>query len=489
MSVLDLLVVGGGITGLGVARLAAHNGLSVAVLERADLGAGASSATSHMLHGGLRYLEHGQFGLVREALRERARVARLAPELARPTRFLLPFRRGDRRPPWQIGVGLTLYDAFAGRSPADPTAGGRRLAPHSRVPAAAARALEPELDSEGLKGAAIYSDIVMDDVRLAVAVARDAADHGAAIHTYTEAIAARRLPDEAIEVTAHGPDGERRLAARAIVNASGAWGDDVRRRLVTSLDPGAPDPEPILRPSRGIHLVYPSLTRGHGLLLTARADGRVWFVIPFAAWSLVGTTEVEVASPPGAGELAPTLDEVRYLRAELAAALPGPAGTPVIAATCGIRPLLAAAGGVGEASREHRVVEDGPILTVAGGKYTTFRVMARDTLARVLARRGHGVRPILDRLAPLPRPLGDGHPVERLAEFAVDSEFARRIEDVLRRRTRLWLAPDRGRVAASTVAEVMARKLGWDDPRRRLEIERYQASLADEERLLARARG
>src|SRR5262245_7655040 len=401
-----------------------------------------------MLHGGLRYLEHGHLGLVREALRERFEVATLAPELARPTRFLLPLRRGDRRPPWQIGVGLSIYDAFAGR---------RGLVRHSRVRADAARALEPELAPEGLKGAALYSDIVMDDVRLAVAVARDAAAHGAEIQTWTEAIAARPLPDELVEVTTRGPEGERRFRTRAVVNASGAWSDDTRRRLVTSFTPGRPDPEPILRPSRGIHLVYPALTRGHGMLLTARSDGRVLFVIPFGAWSLVGTTEVEVGSPPRPGEIAPTIDEVRYLRAELAAALPGPAGTAVLATTSGVRPLLAGTGGVGEASREHRLIEDGPILTLAGGKYTTFRVMARDALARVVARRGHGGRPIVDPLDPLPRPLSDGHPIERVAEFAVDAEFARRIEDVLRRRTRLWLTPDRGRVAASTVAEVLAR--------------------------------
>jgi glycerol-3-phosphate dehydrogenase len=431
-----------------------------------------------MLHGGLRYLEHGHFGLVRESLRERTEVAKLAPELARPTRFLVPLRHGDRRPPWQVGVGLALYDAFAGR---------RGLARHTRVGAGEARALEPDLAPEGLRGAALYSDVVMDDVRLAVAVARDAAAHGAEIHTWTEAIAARPLPDEVVEVTARGPDGERRFAARAVVNATGAWSDGVRRRLVTSFTPGRADPVPILRPSRGTHLVYPALTRGHGLLLTARADGRVCFVVPFGAWSLVGTTEVEVSSPPRADEMAPTLDEVRYLRAELAAALPHPAGTPVLATTCGVRPLLAGTGGVGEASREHRLIEDGPILTLAGGKYTTFRVLARDALARVRAQRGHGRRPIVDPLDPLPRPLSDGHPIERLAEFAVESEFARRVEDVVRRRTRLWLTPDRGRVAAQTVAEVLARRLGWDDARRRDELERYLASLADEERLLARA--
>jgi glycerol-3-phosphate dehydrogenase len=477
---LDLVVVGGGITGLGIARLAARNGFTVAVLERGDLAAGASSASSHMLHGGLRYLEHGHYRLVRESLRERSAVARLAPELAHPTRFVLPFHRGDRRPPWMLRAGLMLYDTLAGRA---------NLAPRAVVRAREALALEPDLAPAGLLGAGLYSDVVMDDARLAVAVARDAMAHGAAIHTWTEALAARPSGGDRVEVVARDAlgGGELRLTARAVVNAAGPWADEVRRRLVCSLTPGAPDPPPLLRPSRGVHLIFPALTRGHGLLLTARSDGRVFFVVPFAGMSLVGTTEVEVPSPPAPADLRPSVEEIRYLRTELARALPGPARALVLAVTSGVRPLLAAGGTVGEAPREHRVVEDGPILTVAGGKYTTFRVMARDTLTRVAARLGRAGRPLHDPLEPLPRPLDPDHPVDRLAEFAVESECARRVEDVLRRRTRLWLTPDRGRVAAAGVAAVLARRLGWDEPRRRDELQRFHDALADEDRLLRRA--
>ncbi len=480
MTPLDLVVVGGGVTGLGVARLAARNGLAVAVLERGDLASGASSASSHMLHGGLRYLEHGRLRLVREALRERAAVARLAPDLAQPTRFMLPFHRGDRRPPWMARAGLLLYDLLAGRA---------SLAPHGAIRAREALALEPDLAPSGLLGAGLYSDVVMDDARLAVAVARDAAAHGAALHPWTEAIGARPARAERVEVLARDAlgGGERSLTARAVVNAAGPWADEVRRRLVCSLTPGAPDPPPLLRPSRGAHLVFPALTRGHGLLLTARSDGRVFFVIPFAGMSLVGTTEIEVSSPPRPAELRPDVEEIRYLRAELTRALPQPARAPVLAVTSGVRPLLATSGSVGEAPREHRVVEDGPIVTIAGGKYTTFRVMARDTLERLAVRLGHVGRPLRDPLEPLPRPLGPQHPVERLAEFAVESEFARRVEDVVRRRTRLWLTADRGRAAAGEIAAAMAQRLGWDEGRRRDELQRYYDALADEERLLRRA--
>ncbi|TMQ71014.1 MAG: glycerol-3-phosphate dehydrogenase/oxidase [Candidatus Eisenbacteria bacterium] len=477
---LDLVIVGGGITGLGVARLAARNGLTVALLERADLAAGASSASSHMLHGGLRYLEHGHYRLVREALHERTAVSRLAPGLTRPTRFVLPSYRGDRLPRWMVRAGLTMYDLLAGRA---------NLAPHASVRAAEARALEPDLAGDGLLGAGLYTDVVMDDARLAIAVARDAAAHGALIHTRTEALAARPGPVGGIEVVArdHHAGRELHLEARAVVNATGAWGDEVRRRLVCSLTPGAPDPAPLMRPSRGVHLVFPALTRGHGLLLTARADDRVIFVIPFAGVSLVGTTEVEVASPPPACGGAATIEEIRYLRAELARALPRPSRAPVLAVTSGIRPLLAAGGAVGEAPREHRVVEDGPILTIAGGKYTSFRLMARDTLAVLATRLGRAGRPFHDPIEPLPTPLGDDQPAERLAEFAADAEFARSVEDVVRRRTRLWLTPDRGRVAAGPVSVALAARLGWDETRRRDELQRFHDALADEDRLLRRA--
>ncbi len=180
---VDLLVVGGGITGLGVARLAARQGLSVALIERGDLASGTSSASSHMLHGGLRYLEHGRLALVRESLAERAALAHMAPALAHPRRFVVPVYRGARLPLWKLRAGLALYDLLAGH---------QGLAPHAAARPRELLALEPGLAPDGLTGAGLYSDVVMDDGRLAVLVARDAAMHGAALHTYTEFTAARR---------------------------------------------------------------------------------------------------------------------------------------------------------------------------------------------------------------------------------------------------------------------------------------------------------
>ena len=359
----DLLVIGGGITGLGIARLAARNGFSTVLLERGDFASGTSSRSSHMLHGGLRYLEHGHFTLVRESLAERAVLSRMAPRFAEPRRFVVPLYRGDRLDPWRLRVGLSIYDAFAGSD---------AFSHHAMVRAREALALEPELEPEGLRGAGLYSDVVMDDARLAVAVARDAAAHGARLHSYCEMVGARpgQQPGT-LDVQAHDVlDGGRLdLTARVVVNATGPWCDATRIRLARALTPGAPDPAPLLHPSRGIHLVFPAITRGHALLLGARRDGRVFFVLPFAGLSLVGTTEVETESPPCEGAAQPTVEEVRYLREELERALPMTRRLPPLAVFGGLRPLLDSGGAVGGASREHRIVEERGVLSIAGGKY------------------------------------------------------------------------------------------------------------------------
>jgi glycerol-3-phosphate dehydrogenase len=475
---VDIAVIGGGITGLAVARLGARSGFRCTVLERGDLASGTSSASSHMLHGGLRYLEHGRFALIREALAERRAVSRMAPALAAPQRFLVPLYRGDRVGPWRLRAGLTAYDWLAG-----PHA----LAPHRVVRAAEARALEPALEPRGLRGAGLYSDVVVDDARLAIAVARDAAAHGADIRTYTEVSGARPAGDGAVELlAADSLTGEVvAVVARAVVVAAGPWTDEVRLRLARALAPGSPDPEPLLRPSRGVHLVYPAVTAGHGLVPVARSDGRVFFVVPFGSHALVGTTEVEVPSPPPASAWRATLEEVRYLRRELARVLPETAHTPPLGLLSGLRPLLRSEQDeVGSASREHRVLEENGVIVVAGGKYTTFRVMARDVIGAVARRLRPGGAPPADGAGPLPPPVAPGAGIERAVEFAVEHEFARRVADVIRRRTRLWLEPDRGRVAAPLVAAAMARRLGWSAERARDEVRYWESLLWEEEALI-----
>jgi len=479
-SQFDLIVIGGGITGLGVARLAARNGWRCAVLERDDLASGTSSASSHMMHGGLRYLEHGRFSLIRESLAERHAVHRMAPRLTRPCRFLVPLYRGDRVGPLKLRAGLWLYDRLAGAHP---------FSPAQVVRAYEAVILEPGLERRGLSGAGLYTDVVMDDARLAVAVARDAAAHGATIRTYTEVTGARpSSKGSGIELIAVDrlEGGEQAFTAPIVVNATGPWADAVRLVLARALAPGAPDPSPLLRPSRGVHLVYPALTDGHGLVVTARSDGRVFFVVPFGDRSLVGTTETELASPPGPDSWRPSIDEVAYLRTELRRVLPGAAEAPPFAVLSGIRPLLRSDDDADTASREHAVVEEHGVLTVAGGKYTTFRVMAHDVLAHAARKLGRARRTFDDPPAPLPAPVADDTDLERLAQHAVEHEFARRLADVLRRRSRLWLTPDRGRIAATPIVAVMARTLGWDAARARAEFQDYDARLWEEETLIQR---
>jgi glycerol-3-phosphate dehydrogenase len=432
-----------------------------------------------MLHGGLRYLEHGRFSLVREALAERVQVSRLAPALAHPVRFMMPLRKGDRVGPWRLRAGLALYDMLAGRT---------AMSPHVMADARQARSLEPALEAQGLRGAGLYSDVVMDDTRLAIAVARDAAANGAEILTRTELVAAR--PDgssgrQLIEARRHEAGGTISLRARLVVNATGAWADRTRATVLGMLQPGASDPPRLLRPSRGTHLVYPALTRRHGLV-TIAGDGRVFFVVPFAGRSLVGTTEVETASPPTDAQRRPSADEIRYLAGEVSRILPAAARMHPVAVYGGVRPLLAAVEGVSRASREHRIVEDGALLTIVGGKYTTFRVMARDLVVRAAAILQREVIPKDDSTDPLPVYNSDTPDHEGFAEHAIEHEWARTLEDLIRRRSTRWLADDRGLMAARRMAPILGRKLGWEPAREKDEIERFEASVRDELLMLDR---
>ena len=475
----DLLVLGGGITGLGIARLAARAGWPVTVVERDDIGTGASSASSHMLHGGLRYLEHGRFSLVREALSERMAVARMAPALARPVRFMVPLRKGDRVGPLRLRAALALYDVLAGRAAPSP---------YVMANARQALALEPGLESVGLRGAGTYSDMVMDDARLNIAVARDAAAHGAEIVTRTELVAARPDPATGRQVVElrHRDSGEvTAFQTRLIVNATGAWADRTRAIVLGMLQPGNPDPPRLLRPSRGTHLVYPALTQGHGIV-TLAGDGRVCFVVPFAGRSLVGTTEVETASPPADAQRRPSPDEIRYLADAVARVLPGAARQHPLAVFAGVRPLVSAEEAVGEASREHRIVDDGTLLTIVGGKYTTFRVMARDLVALATRKLQREVAPE-DCTDPLPAPLPHNTSDEAFAAHAVEHEWAHSLDDLVRRRSTRWLADDRGLSAARRMAPVLARRFGWDAAREKDEIERFESAVRDELLMLDRA--
>lgn len=479
----DLLVVGGGIQGAAVARDAALRGLRVLLLERGDIASGTSSRSSKLIHGGIRYLETGQFRLVREALRERALLLELAPEYVRPLPFLIPHYRGEGRSRLAVRAGLALYAALAGR---------HRLADHRTVGASEALALEPALRPEGLLGASLYWDAQMDDAMLCVAVALDAERAGAALHTYTELV---RLAPEGSRWRGRfrdvdtGEEGE--AEARSVVNAAGPWAEDVRALV-------RPFPRAGIRRTRGTHVVLPGFTRERALLLSARRDGRVFFVLPWGDFSLVGTTDVDDATAPERVKARP--EDIRYLLEETARVLPRHDPVP--------RPLRAFAGvrslAQGSAirpwanSREHRILENGSMLTLIGGKYTTHRSMAERVVDRVARSAGIRAGPCRTRTTPLPggraqtiAALAARHPgrlkgagsleiTEAEAVYAIQAERARHLEDVLERRTRLWLCAEAMGRAAEPAAAWMAPHLGWDQAARDREVYRVANALDDE---------
>jgi len=368
----DLLILGGGITGAGIALDAATRGLRVALIDKGDFSSGTSSLSSKLVHGGLRYLEYGDLSLVYEALHERTRLLHNAPHLVWPLSFLIPFRSGERVPPWKWRLGLLLYDLLAG-------AGNLR---RSRLISPARLMREaPMLRPAGLLGTAAYADAQMDDARLVIAVLRSAHAHGAALANYVEAVAFEE--GGAVRAVDHLGSGGRelRIAARQVVNATGPWVDHVRRLAGAA--------EPVLAPTQGVHLVAPGRRLAHGFLLLHPQDGRVFFVLPWLGKTLIGTTDTE--APAGPDRPAVTDADIAYLLAGHNHHLePALTRADLLGHFAGIRPLLRSRPGQPSArSREFQVVAGpGSLLSVAGGKYTTYRHMAEVAVDCVVERLG-----------------------------------------------------------------------------------------------------
>jgi len=371
---VDLLVIGGGITGAGVARDAALRGLDVALIDGQDFGAGTSSRSSRLIHGGLRYLEQARLHLVFEALRERRILLRLAPHLVRPVPFVLPVFRGDRVPRWKTALGLTLYDLLAGRG---------NVRRHRTLGKRALLDLEPLLRERGLTGGALYHDAQCDDARLTIATIRAAAGHGALVANHVAVTGlirdGARVVGALLRDRITGEDGEAR--ARVVVNATGPWSDRLRRLE----DPAA---LPILRPTKGSHLVVRAARVGnrHAVIFTSPVDGRVMFVLPWGDWTYIGTTDTDTAESPE--EVRPTEEDLVYLLRSANALYPGAHLGPedVVSSWSGLRPLLAAAPAspASDVSREHRILRGSfGMISIAGGKLTTFRRMAAEVVDRV----------------------------------------------------------------------------------------------------------
>jgi glycerol-3-phosphate dehydrogenase len=373
--VFDLLILGGGITGAGVALDAALRGLRVALIDKGDLASGTSSASSKLIHGGLRYLEHGEIRLVYEALHERRRLLHNAPHQVRPLRFVLPFYRGARVPRWKWRLGLTLYDLLAGTG---------NLARSRTISVAQLRREFPSLHTSGLIGAASYFDAQMEDVRLCIDVLRTAAKQGAIVANYVEAVAFVRTNGHVGGVRAvdHLTGTETGITARVVLNATGPWGDAVRRLA-------GDDVEPLMQPTKGVHVVAPGRGLSDAFLLLHPRDGRVFFVIPWLGKTLLGTTDTECDDSP---------DRVAVTDADIAYLLEGHNhffnpplhANELLGSFVGLRPLLRSRPNEPSArSREFQLVTSpSGLLTVAGGKYTTFRHMAEVITDAVVQRLG-----------------------------------------------------------------------------------------------------
>ncbi|MGH7531177.1 MAG: glycerol-3-phosphate dehydrogenase [Gemmatimonadales bacterium] len=524
---VDVLVIGGGITGAGIARDAALRGFRTALVDKADFGGGTSSHSSRLIHGGIRYLEHAQFRLVFEASRERRVLLRVAPHLVRPLRFLFPVYRGARVPAWKLRAGMWLYDLLAAF---------RNVKRHRWLGARQARRLVPGLRDRGLAGAALYYDAQVDDARLVLATVRAAARAGALVANYA-AVTSLLKPDGRVRgaTVRDATSGETRyVRALTVVNAGGPWVDAIRRLD----DDTAP---PLLRPTKGAHVAVARARLGaaaadgreQGVTLFSPIDGRVFFVLPWRGLSYVGTTDTDAEESPDAVRV--TAADVTYLLRSANAAFPDAHLTPadVISVWAGLRPLLredGAGAAPSQVSREHRVVESPHgLITMAGGKLTTYRVMARDAVDRVAARlremdgRPLAAAPPTDRL-PLPggeaadldvlvesaraRGVSEGVARHLVAHYgseaaavlnlvdreralgaaivpgrpeiwaevthAVEREMALRVQDVLIRRLHLFYElPDQATAAVAAVAQRMKRLLGWDDVREAEELVDY----------------
>ena len=393
----DVLVVGGGIHGAGVARDAALRGLRVAVIERDDWGSGASSRSSKLLHGGLRYLAQGSFGLVREALRERERHLRLAPGLVQRVRFRVPPPPPGAVRRWKIRTGIALYDLLAGRR------------------------------SEFWKSEPAYEDALVDDARFCLQVVLDARRHGALTLHYTEWIEWLRQGDRVVgaRIRDRFTGDEGTVSATAFVNATGPWADlvmgSVRR----------------LRLTRGTHVVLDRRADGDARLFFSPHDGRVLFLLPYGdGHSLLGTTDLDEAAPTR--DPIPQRDEVQYLRDAFQSQFPDWAHWVPVGLQCGLRPLLSGEGSPSSLSREEKIIPDpfGNVISILGGKFTTFRVVAERATDRVLGVLGrpHIVSPT--RHIPIPG-IGTTGDVYSRVRQAFSEEEAVRLEDVFFRRTQL----------------------------------------------------
>lgn len=520
---LDVLVVGGGIVGAGIALDAVSRGLSTGLIEARDFASGTSSRSSKLIHGGLRYLEQFDFELVREALHERGLLlTTIAPHLVRPVPFLFPFAHHWER--FYIGAGVTLYDTLAMTS-----RNNRGLPAHRHLTRSGALRVFPALRRDAVTGAVQYWDAQVDDARFVTTVLRTAAGLGAHVASRSQAVGFLREGEHVVGATVTDLEngGQRQVRARQVVNATGVWTDEIQEMV-------GGRGQIHVSASKGIHLVVPRdrIQSSSGMIL--RTEKSVLFVIPWGRHWIIGTTDtawdLDKAHP------AASRTDIDYVLDHINQVLRTPLGRDDVEGVyAGLRPLLSGESDeTSKLSREHTVAHPVPgLVLIAGGKYTTYRVMAKDavdavahglgggvpesvtdrlplvgadgyaaltnqrhTMARdtglhisrishLLRRYGSSVRDLLDLIQQHP---DLGRPLEAAQDYlraevlyAVEAEGARHLDDVLARRTRISFETwDRGIAAAQEAAELMAEPLGWSKEQVEREVEYYRKGIEAE---------
>jgi glycerol-3-phosphate dehydrogenase len=500
----DVVVIGGGINGAGIAREAQHAGYRTLLIERLDFGAGTTSRATRLIHGGLRYLEHGELALVYESLTERETLVREAAHLVRPLKLLVPVYAGDERPPWKIRAGLTLYDALSFR---------KSMPRHHAVPLGVLETYEPGLNRDGLNAAYTFYDAQLEfPERIVAETVREFMDAGgvALNHASVRGLVSPAHTLRGVLVEDHCSGTSTTVTSRCVVNAAGPWVDEVLRGT------DAERHEPLIGGTKGSHVVveWPDGPR-HALFTSARSDGRPFFILPWYHYTLIGTTDIRYDGDPSAAQATP--QEVAYLLDEANRLFPGSpvSKSQVLYSYCGVRPLpYTPDGSEGSITRSHMVVDHakrgGPtgLLSVVGGKLTTYRSLSRSALTSIrknigspeaaapIAKasrsapateagplaiygpRSHEVRELIASEPTLNQPICEHNP-DLLGQvaYAVDRECAVTLADVFLRRLPVGWSKCHALDGTERAIDVIATRLGWDTPRRQHERSAYESEL------------
>ncbi|MEQ1859041.1 MAG: glycerol-3-phosphate dehydrogenase/oxidase [Chthoniobacteraceae bacterium] len=458
----DIAVIGGGATGVGIAVDAASRGYSVVLLEQADFGKGTSSRSTKLVHGGVRYLQQGNISLVMEALKERGLLLQNAPHLVHDLAFIVPNYAWWEAPFY--GIGLKVYDLLAGKYGFGPS----EILSRDEV-----LAHIPTLSQDGLRGGVKYHDGQFDDARLLIDLASTAAEHGACLLNYARVTALDK--DSAgfvsgLNFSDEEADSVHHVHARCVINATGPFSDEMRRVD----EPGA---APMIAPSQGAHLVLPRdfLPGDTAIMVPHTRDGRVMFAIPWHGRTVIGTTDTPI--PEAVLEPVAQEEEIAFILDTASDYLAKrPTRADVLSVFTGIRPLVKSSEGSSTAalSRDHTIhISSSGLLTIAGGKWTTYRHMAEDAVDHAIVL-GH-----LDERECITRELRIRAPQEDTIAWQARHEMARTVEDVLARRTRLLFLDARAAIAAAPdVARQLAHELGRDETWQQTQLASFRKTAA-----------